>query len=98
MLVSAVGQQQHACISTAGVVAHGAAAPHSVHPRGQLSIPHPRGTSEASAQQGVGRLTQKPHHAVQHETAPTALAIAIARRGTIRACDLTLERVLEHLI
>ena len=30
--------------------------PTAVHPRGQLSIPRPRGTSDASAQQRVGLL------------------------------------------
>ena len=56
MLVSAVRQQEHTCTSTCAVVAHGAAACHSVHPRGQPSIPRPRGTSDATAHQPVGLL------------------------------------------
>ena len=56
MLVSAVRQQEHTCTSTCAVVAHGAAACHSVHPRGQPSIPRPRGTSDANAHQPVGLL------------------------------------------
>ena len=56
MQVTAVRQLQYACTSRAVVVAHGAAACHSVHPRGQPSIPRPRGTSDATAQQRVGRL------------------------------------------
>ena len=40
-------------MSTCAVVAHGATAS---HPRGQLSIPAPRGTSDATAHQPVGLL------------------------------------------
>ena len=62
MLVSAVGKQQHACMSTQLQWLHmgGAAAaqlhPTAVHPRGQPSIPRPRGTSDAIAHQPVGLL------------------------------------------
>ena len=56
MLVSGVRQQQHACTSTVAVVAHGASCVPAVHPRGQPSIPRPRGTSGAIAQQPVGLL------------------------------------------
>ena len=85
MLVSAVGQQQHACISTAGVVAHGAAAPHSVHPRGQLSIPHPRGTSEASAQQPVGLLLPDKVHNTLQGQGSNASAVSVTSAATRRS-------------
>ena len=41
MLVSAVGKQQRACMSTAAVVAHGAAAPHSCPSAGTAVHPAP---------------------------------------------------------
>ena len=54
MRTSAVGSHEHACTSTAGVVAHCAAVPQVSIPRGTVSIPPCRSTSAAIAQQRVG--------------------------------------------
>ena len=54
MQTSAVGSREHACTSTAGVVAHCAAVPQVSIPRGTVSIPPCRSTSAAIAQQRVG--------------------------------------------
>ena len=78
MHVSAVGQQQHACTSTAGVVAHGAAACHSVHPRGQLSIPRPRSTSDASAHRRVGLLLPDKDSSTTHDQGSNASAVSVS--------------------
>ena len=77
MLVSAVGKQQHACMSTAAVVAHGAAACRSVHPRGQLSIPRPRSTSDAIAQQRVGLLLPDKDSSTTRDQVSNASAVSV---------------------
>ena len=76
MLVSAVRQQEHTCTSTCAVVAHGAAACHSVHPRGQLSIPRPRGTSDATAHQPVGLLLPDNLSSTTRHQGSTASAVS----------------------
>ena len=54
MQTSTVGSHEHACTCAASVVAHCAAVPPGVHPRGTVSIPPCRSTSAAIAQQRVG--------------------------------------------
>ena len=84
MQVTAVRQLQYACTSRAVVVAHGAAACHSVHPRGQLSIPAPRGTSDASARQRVGvsrpdKLSNTTRHQGSTASAVSTTSVAMRR-------------------
>ena len=84
MVVSAVSQQEHACTSTVVVVAHGASACHSVHPRGQPSIPAPRGTSDASARQRVGvsrpdKLSNTTRHQGSTASAVSTTSVAMQK-------------------
>ena len=78
MLVSAVRQQEHTCISTCVVVAHGAAACHSVHPRGLLSIPRPRGTSDATAHQRVRLLLPDKDSSITRGQGSNASAVSVS--------------------
>ena len=78
MLVSGVRQQQHACTSTAAVVAHGASCARAVHPRGQPSIPRPRGTSDASAQQRVGLLLPDKDSSMTRDQGSNASVVSVS--------------------
>ena len=78
ILASAVRQQQHACTSTAAVVAHGASCARAVHPRGQPSIPRPRGTSGAIAQQPVGLLLPDKDSSMTHHQGSNASAVSVS--------------------
>ena len=89
MLVSGVRQQQHACTSTAAVVAHGASCVPAVHPRGQPSIPRPRGTSGAIAQQRVGLLLPDKDSNTLRDEGSMASAIS-ASDASMRGSDARL--------
>ena len=89
MQTSAVGQQQHACTSTAAVVAHGASCVPAVHPWGQPSIPRPRGTSGAIAQQRVGLLLPDKDSNTLRDEGSMASAIS-ASDASMRGSDASL--------
>ena len=84
MLVSGVRQQQHACTSTVAVVAHGASCVPAVHPWGQPSIPRPRGTSGAIAQQPVGLLLPDKVHNTLQDQGSNASAVSVTSVATRR--------------
>ena len=77
MLVSGVRQQQHACTSTAAVVAHGATCVPAVHPQGQPSIQRPRGTSGAIAQQRVGLLLPDKDSSTPRDQGSNTSAVSV---------------------
>ena len=89
MLVSGVRQQQHACTSTAAVVAHGATCVPAVHPQEQPSIQRPRGTSGAIAQQRVGLLLPDKDSSTPHDQGSMASAIS-ASDASMRGSDARL--------
>ena len=89
MLVSGVRQQQHACTSTAAVVAHGATCVPAVHPQGQPSIQRPRGTSGAIAQQRVGLLLPDKDSNTLRDEGSMASAIS-ASDASMRGSDARL--------
>ena len=65
-------------MSTCAVVAHGAAACTCVHPRGQPSIPAPRGTSDASAHQRVGLLLPDKDSTTPRDQGSNASAVSVS--------------------
>ena len=59
--------------------------PTAVHPRGQLSIPRPRGTSDASAQQRVGLLLPDKVHNTLQGQGSNASAVSVTSAATRRS-------------
>ena len=51
--------------------------PTAVHPRGQLSIPRPRGTSDAIAQQRVGLLLPDKDSTTPRDQGSKASAVSV---------------------
>ena len=56
----------------------------AVHPRGQLSIPRPRGTSGAIAQQPVGLLLPDKVHNTLQDQGSNASAVSVTSVATRR--------------
>ena len=52
--------------------------PTAVHPRGQPSIPRPRGTSDASAQQRVGLLLPDKDSSTTRDQGSNASAVSVS--------------------
>ena len=76
MQTSTVGSHEHACTCAASVVAHCAAIPPGVHPRGTVSDPPCRSTSAAIAQQRVGLF--KPELELAMRTSESSMASALS--------------------
>ena len=52
--------------------------PTAVHPRGQLSIPAPRGTSDATAQQRVGLLLPDKDSSTTRDQGSIASVVSVS--------------------
>ena len=70
--------------------------PTAVHPRGQLSIPRPRGTSDATAHQPVGLLLPDKDSSTTRDQGSNASAVSVTRIRVHVSSGLDYNRDTDH--